>query len=243
MRSILSASRAFKITITSARVMAGRSCFVVYIAFSHFEVMRAWSLSGAQECSRVRGISCCRGDIATRVPRVKPGHELTTTLCFCMCKYRKSPQGNPSRSVRFSDTRTGERLKFGRWARWGGERAIAHPSRAQWRLRIDKEGAPAWCGGRLVEGAVPLRGQHDRAGLLVAQLDGLENVIKLEFLDFEVQRALGNVEFARDLGKIAVGAQDRRDDGLALHRFEARDGDGSRSAVWQLSRGNRRGEL
>src|SRR5262249_22322122 len=104
-------------------------------AFSPFEVMRAWSLSGAQECSRVRGISCCRGDRATRVPGVKPGHAPTTTLCFCMGKYRKSPQGNTSRSVRFSDTRTGERPKFGRWARWGGERAIVHPSRAQWRLR------------------------------------------------------------------------------------------------------------
>ena len=68
-------------------------------------------------------------------------------------------------------------------------------------------------------------------------------MIKLEFLDFEVERALGNVEVARDLGKITVGAQDRRDDGLALHRFEARDGEGSRSAVWRLPRGNRRGEL
>src|SRR5262245_15462645 len=196
MRSILSASRAFRITITSARVMAGRSFFVVYIALSHFEVMRAWSLSGAQECSRVRGISCWRGDRATHVPRVKPGQELTTTLCFCMSKYRKSPQGNTSRSVRFSDTRTGERLKFGRWARWGGERAIAHPSRAQWRLR---SGACASTRRVLQHGAVdawwkpqfPARGQHDRAGLLAAQLDGLENVIKLEFLDFEVQRALG----------------------------------------------------
>src|SRR6266436_4388820 len=57
MRSILSASRVFRMTMTSARVMAGRSFFVVYIALSPFEVMRAWSLSGAQECSRVRDIS------------------------------------------------------------------------------------------------------------------------------------------------------------------------------------------
>src|SRR5262249_40131415 len=142
MRSILSASRAFRITITSARVMAGRSFFVVYIAFAHFEVMRAWSLSDAQECSRVCGISCCRGDRATRVPRVKPGHELTMTLCFCMCKYRKSPQGNTSRSVRFSDTRTGEWLKFGRWARWGEGHSTSEPcavAASKWRLRIDKE--------------------------------------------------------------------------------------------------------
>ena len=95
----------------------------------------------------------------------------------------------------------------------------------------------------MVEGAVSLRGQYDRAGLLAAQLDGLENVIKLEFLDFEVQRALGNVEVARDLGEIAMGGLDRRYDGLALHRFEARDGDGSRSPVWRLPRGNRRGKL
>src|SRR6266446_4606855 len=59
MRSILSASRVFRMTMTSARVMAGRSFFVVYIALSPFEVMRAWSLSGAQECSRVRDISFC----------------------------------------------------------------------------------------------------------------------------------------------------------------------------------------
>src|SRR2546427_6540646 len=248
MRSILSASRAFRMTMTSARVMAGRSFFVVYIALSLFEVMRAWSLSGAQECSRVRDISFCRGDIATRVPRVKTVHAPTTTLCFCMGTYRKAPQGNTSRSVRFSDTRAGDRLKSGRWAKWGGERAIAHPSRAPWRLRSGacaqtRGRAPPLCGGRMVEGAVPLRGHQDRPGLWAAQLDGPEDVVKLEFLDFEVQRALGNVEVVCDLGEIAVGAQDRRDDGLALHRFEARDGGGSRRAVWRLPRGNRRGEL
>jgi hypothetical protein len=70
-----------------------------------------------------------------------------------------------------------------------------------------------------------------RAVLSAARPDGLEDLVKLVFHDFEVQRALGNVEFPRDLGEIAVVCQDRRHDGVTLKRFEARHGDGSRSPM------------
>ncbi len=45
---------------------------------------------------------------------------------------------------------------------------------------------------------------NGRAILSAARPDGPEDVVKLVFLDFEVQRALGNVEGSRDLGEIAV---------------------------------------
>ena len=125
---------------------------------------------------------------------------------------------------------------------------MAERSHASWQRR---SGACAQTRGALHHGTVdalwqaqrPCQGNTIAAGLWAAQLDRPEDVIKLEFLDFEVQRALGNVEVARDLGEIAMGGLDRRHDGLALHRFEARDGDGSRSPVWRLPRGNRRGKL
>src|SRR5947207_14330170 len=82
MRSILSASRAFRMTMTSARVMAGRSFFVVYIALSPFEVMRAWWLWGAQECCAVRDVAWGGGMIGTRWHGWQPVSAPQTALCF-----------------------------------------------------------------------------------------------------------------------------------------------------------------
>src|SRR5262245_40018084 len=113
----------------------------------------------------------------------------------------------------------------------------------QRRLPTDKGRTPPRDSGRLVAGAAPLPRLQDHAGLWTTSLDGPEDVVKLEFLDFEVQRTLGNVEFARDLSEITLAGLDRRYDGLALHRFETREGESSRSAVGQLPHGHRGGEL
>ena len=84
---------------------------------------------------------------------------------------------------------------------------------------------------------------HGRAILSAARPDGPEDVVQRVFLDFEVQCALGDVEGARDLGEIAVVRQDRRPDGVALHRVEARHGEGARRPRGRRPPGARSGDL